>query len=531
MNNIFWCVLSLSITLNFASFSQEIFDVDLLNEKSTQMRDVNLDSVFIYANQAFEISQKINYTNGEVNALTNICFSCYAKGDYTTALENCQKAISIHTKSKSIADISNTYLFLGLIHVAQKNYDQGINQFIKLIEVASNLNNDYLLSDAFSNMALAYMSLGNFDKAKQYYQLSTEVHKNIIHPHGEVYVTLNMGQIHFDQQSYDSAVYYLKESGEIAVAINNPRVQFYAYSLLGQTPTIPSTEAQYYLDSALSIAQSIGWDTEILNTRTFLTRLHMQENNIDPALTHALEALDYSLKLKDYKKTQEIYQVLVRIYTIKEDISTAHIYISDYGILTDSLNNSKKGKLITSILGVDELLAEEREYDKMKISLEAAQLRITQKNTIIFASILGFILVLAIFLVSSRVYRVKLKNAAKLNLLNEKLDASIKEKDLLLGMIVHDLRSPLNKVYGLTEVLKLSEGNIENAETINMIQTIINNSKSLTDELLEINQLDAKSKSIKDEEIHIKTFIQDIVFHFSTKAKEKNIQMKTDFSL
>ena len=505
--------------------------IDSLNSLAKSQWDFNKDSVKHFADQALDRSLAAKYINGEINARINLCFFHYLNGDSQDAIVNCENAIDLDKSSLSRLDVSSAYVFLGLTKVNSQKYNEAINTFMQLIDIATQQRNDYLLADACSNLGLAYVSSGQYKKASIYYKTSAKIHKNIDHPHGRVYVFQNLGRIFFDQAKYDSAIYYLKNSHQMAIEIGNNRALCYAATLLGQIPSLSDSLKEKYLITAQSLSEKLDMPRELIISTKHLSDLYFQKKEIKKSLEYAILAAKQAQKAADYEMLSELYSRIVRMYTTLEKFDEAETYLEKFHVISDSLNNQKNDYL-AGVIGANELLDEERNYEQAKSELTLAQGKIRQNQIIIFSVIICSLLIIAMMIILVRANQIKTKSNYNLKEVNEKLDAALKEKDILMGMIAHDLRSPLNKIIGLTNILKMDSALNENQQDmINMVYGIADDTKLLTKDLLEVNQIESNQVKKQSDEIKVDGFVNEMIFHFQPIANSKEIELDVDFNL
>jgi signal transduction histidine kinase len=137
--------------------------------------------------------------------------------------------------------------------------------------------------------------------------------------------------------------------------------------------------------------------------------------------------------------------------------------------------------------------------------------------------------------------RVKGKANALLQKQNEKIqqqnqeleDRSIKleelshEKDNFINVVAHDLKSPLNNITGLANLIringKLSE---EQLHYLNLLDQVSIESKNLVSNLLDLNKLELGLFEQQIEDFEVKDTIDKIIHNYEKPASEKNIVLK-----
>ncbi|TGK04467.1 hybrid sensor histidine kinase/response regulator [Leptospira selangorensis] len=108
----------------------------------------------------------------------------------------------------------------------------------------------------------------------------------------------------------------------------------------------------------------------------------------------------------------------------------------------------------------------------------------------------------------------------------EKAEQADKAKSEFLGMISHEMRTPLNGIFGMANLLENSELNLEQKEYLKDLSDSTEILSRLIDDLLQIITLDSTKIEIKEEAFEIKTFIDLIRILVEPKAFEKNIEFK-----
>jgi signal transduction histidine kinase len=107
-----------------------------------------------------------------------------------------------------------------------------------------------------------------------------------------------------------------------------------------------------------------------------------------------------------------------------------------------------------------------------------------------------------------------------------------REKDGMIGIVAHDLRAPLNRIMGLTEIIKMSNSfEKEQATYIEMIEKMCHSGISLIRDLLVINNVEYESQKLNLKEIALYDFIADLLKNYTSQAQQKQIKIhleKTD---
>lgn len=123
------------------------------------------------------------------------------------------------------------------------------------------------------------------------------------------------------------------------------------------------------------------------------------------------------------------------------------------------------------------------------------------------------------------------EKAAQLEAANEKLQALNHEKDEFLGIVAHDLRSPLSAIIGLSELTQyeLSPGNPAR-EAFADIQHSGKEMDQLIGELLNVSRIEAYHDSFQTEPVDWNRLIDRVAQRFAKEASDKRIQVDLKLS-
>ncbi len=129
-----------------------------------------------------------------------------------------------------------------------------------------------------------------------------------------------------------------------------------------------------------------------------------------------------------------------------------------------------------------------------------------------------------------------LDNNFKSKILREKVDELEQVnriKDKFLAVCTHDLRTPLNTIIGLTDMIIEEESFAENSDTLSYLKRIDNSANSLLElvnELLDFSEMQLKRRQVELKPIDIVSLIKQSVRNFTAiNQKHINIQFQSQY--
>lgn len=163
----------------------------------------------------------------------------------------------------------------------------------------------------------------------------------------------------------------------------------------------------------------------------------------------------------------------------------------------------------------------------------------------VWAKTLWVILTLGLFLTIYKLRTASLKRqgralqekvdeqTSELTVQNEQLTILNKEKDGILGVVAHDLRSPFNRIKGLTQLVELtSELNEEQEEYFEKINSSIGQGHQLINDLLDISNFQNVGSNVQLNVVEIK--VHDLLnelyeaTHKNAERKQQSLTIDTD---
>ena len=111
---------------------------------------------------------------------------------------------------------------------------------------------------------------------------------------------------------------------------------------------------------------------------------------------------------------------------------------------------------------------------------------------------------------------------------NGELEISNQEKDGLMGILAHDMRSPLSKIKGLLDITQRTDDPEEKALYSGMIFDIIGNAESLVNDILETSSIESGEMQVRKEPIQVRDFLDQATIPLEDSAEAKNINIVTE---
>jgi signal transduction histidine kinase len=110
---------------------------------------------------------------------------------------------------------------------------------------------------------------------------------------------------------------------------------------------------------------------------------------------------------------------------------------------------------------------------------------------------------------------------------NQVLQDLNQEKNTLMNIVAHDLKSPLNQIYGLANIMEMEGGLApQQQDYVNLMKEATRSGLDLITDLLDVNELEEIKGVPKKEWVNIEEIINGKVKSFHEAAEAKSIRIK-----
>lgn len=432
---------------------------------------------------AGELSKKASYAAGIFRYYGGYSNILNQQGLFDSALAITLESVEWGKKLKDSIRLAEALLNTGISYAQLHEYEIAI-QYIEegrdIIARSGNLGYEGSINDLLQNLA---RMMHQYRKGVGYGLVAVEKLEQAGNTSLLCAAANNLGLNYIYLQQYDSAKYYLDKASVIAIAEDDVMIKLcnnlnYGYIFL-RTQDLDS--AKPYLEKALDLSHKKGmYEYEGL-ALWGISIYYLSKKEYAVSKKHADSAmiLAYRYNMRDLK--QKVLGVLSDLAFSMQDTKLGIYYNNQYELLTDSILNESVIKNTISI---------EKKYETAKkeaqIQLQQAQLK--QKSILNYLLIAGSVALLAISLLTYRIYknRQKLQQQRIAELETEKqlstTEAVLKGEEQERTRLAKDLHDGLGGMlsgikYSLSNIkenLVMTPGNAQAfARSIDMLDTSI----------------------------------------------------------
>lgn len=532
--------------------------IEVYNELAWEYRKSYPDSTIYYSKKAIEQVGLIGEKVKLAKPLNFLGVGYYYKGENVKAFDFYNKARDTALIYGDSIQYGHALNSIGRIYFNQGNYVQAYDYFFRSLGVFQSLEDNQGISYGYKSLAELYQSQNNYQKALEMSLKTAELREQTDNYSGLISIYLEIADIHKSSGDYTSALDYFDKAYSIAESIND-EVNLAIIKLgISDLNTIRN---QY--SSALMNAQEALNHVEGSNNASLLNKIyfqigliHYEEGRFDQAEEYLNNVERISSRTNDVFLEKEAFYYLSKIYEKRGDLQKAFNYFKNFSDLRETVDNVQAAREIERLESRIEIENREKENALLKAKQEADQKIIKQQRLqnialwVIVAITIFWIITLWLsgrrrrkdnialrgknkkieeqrWEISNQNSEIRRQNR-KLEKRNKALDELNNEKDSLLSIVAHDLKSPFHRVKGLTELLRLSKLNSEQSQYVDMIRQNAKHGLYLITDLLDVNAIEIGKEAPVITRVNLKSFLEEEVHRFIVEATNKQIELMID---
>lgn len=484
-----------------------------------------------YSDQAEVLANKNNWAWAKAIVYADKGTVADIKGDYTNSLEYTSKALQFALQNNDSTAICNSYLNVGNAYLQLGQYEESYFYTHKAYQLAVSIKDTLSSAITLHNLAVLYSNLGRLDLALAHFKKAIELSKSINDIEGAAYNDHETGRAHLKFEDQAKALPYfqsaLKTSKSLGLVNLIPKI----YKSIAEAKFLAKDyKASFtYYDSAIASFQTIEHQFGEAESNLGKGRVYLAQGNYSQAIQIAQSTLAKANILKAQLLQLECHQLLSDCAEKQGDFKNALIYNKRAQQTRDSLTNiNVMSQVFENEL---EMRSQRKDEEIANLSKQKEQSASELKRQEFLRNIFAVVFALTIVLLYS-VYRsgrrkvemndLLIQHQAEIEKRTQELEELNKVKDKFFSIISHDLRSPINSLAGLLDLMEKEQIKAEELPSLTKEMRIqFNHTKNLINNLLDWTLLQMNKVSIKKEKIGLKSLVDGNIKLLSSMSTKK----------
>ncbi len=474
-----------------------------------------------------------------------------AKYEFSQALEMLDSAKTITLQIKDSLFYGKILKNIGVVYEKMGKRDKSLEISLNALDVFNSLNALEEYGSTINDIAIAYKKAGDFENAMVYYNKSIKFHKDQKNASGEAVTRINRGLLFKDMGEYDKAL------NDLHFSLHEFQSENYTYAIMVSQHNLGETHlannnpdsSLYYLNKSQELAEKFEYFGLIIKNNLALGKVSRKKGDINQSIQYATKAYKQAIAQNVLEDLKDINIILADNYADIGNYQMALQYFKEFKNTEDSLKNMESIMKLNLLRTEYDLEHKDAEIEALQAKNEIqAKLSKEQKKAFTLL-VIGFVSTVVFFFVLFFLYRKQRSLTIKLNnqkaLLieqkeeiesaqeqivqqNETLVKLNEEKDNLMAIVAHDLRSPLNQIRGVLGLVKMEK----NSDSSNQLIDIANNSSEILSErinrILDIEAINAGKVNINLERLEVKKVLDFLQQNIHNVAIQKGMNLIID---
>ncbi|MBK6834165.1 MAG: tetratricopeptide repeat protein [Bacteroidetes bacterium] len=381
--------------------------VKSLLELTNYYHKQNEEQSLKYAKEALKESQRIKYTYGEIDALSNMALSNIYLTEYENALNYSLEALKKAEAEKNESQCAECYSLLGHAYLNMSNFTLADQNFNKALQLYIKLDDKLNIATMYNNIAVSFDNRNILDSALKYYQIAFPIYETL-EKNNDLYKGLwytNVGDLYRKQGKNREALEMQLKAEPLLINANDQHTLLVLYSGMPYT--------------------------------------FIEGKQYDKALYYALKAVELGKKLNVKRELAYAHLAVADVYGEKNDFKNQVIYLQRYIELSDSLFLDETSRSITEMQSKYESEKKEKAIELLNKNkaLQEAEIEKHKSKQIFYIGVVIFVLALSITLavgIKNKNQANKILSQQKIEIQNQKHLVDEKQKKLSILLITRN---------------------------------------------------------------------------------------------
>jgi len=493
--------------------------VGLLLELSLAYEYSDYEKSRAYADQSMLLAEKIESDWAMGESYLRIAFLETREGDHVSALKYDNMSLESFVNIKDSSKIAYTLNAVGTDYRELGEYDNAYAYLTHSYQVARKINDSLTMCFALHNIGAVFKELGQYEIAINHLNHAQTISDKINDVNGIAYSNDELGVAYLGMKDFEQSQKYLLSAlmharkKEISVLI--PLIQSHLADLYFEMDDWEKSITYY--DSVYAIHRELGNLFGIAQYELGKGKVLLKLNRFSEAAGLFERSLKSAQELNARILEIDCYRELAILSEQNGDYKKAVVYFKNFTILRDSLFSQKMiGNLFQDQLRFE---TEVKDHEIAALSQEKEKQDSAIKRQEFFQNILVVVVALTSILLFTiyrsgqrrkRVNKLLLQHQEEIKQRSIELEQLNQVKDKFFSIISHDLRSPINALGGILDLLDNNHLKPEEFKQLTKeLRIQFNHTKTLIGNLLDWALLQMDKLKLVPEKIDLRTMVDE----------------------
>ena len=492
------------------------------------------DRAKMLAEEASAIAEKNNLNWARIDAYKQLSYLATLRGDFVTALRYDKARLPITIATKDSANIATSLNYLGNDYINLGEYDEAYYYFTQSFKIARAIHDSIQITIAIHNVGTVFKELGQYDIAIDHAEVARKLSEKINDLDGPAYTYYEMGDVFLRTKKYEES----EEALLKALGITRQRnIKILEPDIIARMARLYLRQGQFskaylYYDTVKMLHEKTKNEYGLAESILGKGRVYLKQGSFNEASDLILEALNIAKRINARTLEIECFRALSTLAEEREDYKSALAYTKQSRILQDSLFSQD---MIQKIFQ-DQIRLQTENKDLEIAALNEMQNRQANelsrqaflRNIMVVVAALSGILLFTVYRSGQRrikINKLLIEHQNEIKKRSLELEQLNQVKDKFFSVISHDLRSPINALSGILDLMAKSQIKPEELPKLTQeLQLQFNHTKNLINNLLDWTLLQMDTLRIQPTQVDLRTLV-DENFELLSSLHIKNINL------
>lgn len=535
---------SVSAQKNIDSLKQELnknitdsLRIHVLISLTEAYQTVNFSECFPYAEEAIKLAEKKDWQWAKARAYSAMGYLYTLSGDYSTSIRYDNMALQASLTTKDTSMIARAFNNVGCDYHDFGEYDEAYFYLTQAFTIARTADDSLMMGITLHNVGRIFIELGQYSRALDHLNLSLKISEKIKDNMAKLYYYEQLGQLQSRTGDYDSALVNLLH------ALNFIRKEGLIVPVAGTLTKIANAYLQKgdfekafaYYDSAYGLHQKTNNRFILAEVELGRGKGYLKQQRYDLAQRSTEKSLALARALNARVLEIQCFENLYTIWEQKGDYYKALQYLKQFKALDDSLfSQEMQMKLYRDQVRFEtaskdsQISAALSEAERQKEKLKREEFI---RNILVVVFALSVILLFTVYRSGQRRKQINtllLEHQEEAERRREELERLNQVKDKFFSIISHDLRSPINALSGILDLMAKGALKPEDfAQQTQELRARFNHTRTLLNNLLDWTLLQMDKLSLQPAKIDLQKIVdENIQLLGSVQTKKINLVNK-----
>ena len=528
---------------------------ELLNNLAWEFRFAYPDSTIIYGEQAYALGNELHLTTDQARSLNYVGVAYNYKGERLKAYDFFTQALDVGTRQNDSAQVAHANNNLGRLFFEQGILAKAYDDFIKSYTIFKKTGDHSGLAYTLQSLGTLQRSQKDFVKSEKNYLEAYQLRLELRNKRDIMSALMMLSRLYYERKEFEKSTRFLVKADSVGQLnkdeINRSEIKMLLaknYLEMGRI-----NEAEKVAEVGAKVISKSQYTRIQPETMLILGKIKFRKGNLKEAESYFKSSLKLAIDIKDLQGQMDAFQLLWKLAEAEQNKQEAVQFMNQYLVLNDSIKDLDLARQVDRLQFQLEIEKKEKENELLKLS-EAHQAVIIERQR--GQNILLFIVLFCVISLAgvSWYYNRKRSHAnimleaqnkfielqrkqiekrnSDLSTQNQKLGDLNHEKDMLMYIVAHDLKSPLARIMGLANLLS-KEGQLQPSqqEYLRLLKDVTQSNIDLIVDLLDVNALQTENEEPKAIVFELGQLLEERIAFFQYLFINKKIDLQLDHHL